>query len=72
MIVKKKKKKKKRTCQLVDFGVPVYHRVKIKENKQKKKKDNIFYLAAELKRLKNIKGMVIPIVVCAFRTIHYG
>ena len=27
-------KKKKRTCKIVDFAVPVFHRVKIKENEK--------------------------------------
>ena len=41
------KKKKKRTCRIVDFAVPVDHRVKLKEIEEK---DKYLDLAWELKR----------------------
>ena len=43
-IAKKKKKKKMRTCQIVDFAVPAYDRVKLKESE---KKDRYLGLARE-------------------------
>ena len=46
----KKKKKKKRTCRIVDFAVPAYHRVKLNENE---KKDKYLDLARELKKQTN-------------------
>ena len=39
--------KKKRTCKIVDFAVPVDHRIKLKECE---KKDKYFDLARELKK----------------------
>ena len=55
VIVKKKKKKKKkeekkRTCQIVDFAVPVDHRVKLKESKKRVK---CLDLARELKNMEH-------------------
>ena len=41
------KKKKKRTCKIVDFAVPVDHRIKLKECKMK---DKYLDLARELKK----------------------
>ena len=35
---KKKEKKEKRTCRIVNFAVPAYQRVKLKESEKKKKK----------------------------------
>ena len=35
---------------MVDFAVPVYHRVKIKESKKKKKRDNYQGFSTELKK----------------------
>ena len=40
--------KKKRICKIVDFAVPAYHRIKLKEGK---KKDKYLDLARELKKL---------------------
>ena len=37
IIINKKKKKKKRMCKIVDFAVPVDHRIKLKESKKKDK-----------------------------------
>ena len=61
--------KKKRTCQIVDFGVPADHRVKLKENK---KKDKYLDLVRELKILWNMKVMIIPIVTDALGTVIKG
>ena len=52
-------KKKKRTCQIVDFAVPVDHRVKLKESK----KDKYLDLARELKKLWNMKVTLIAILI---------
>ena len=57
---------KKRTCRIVDFVVPVDHRVKLKECE---KKDKYFDLARELKNLWNMKETVIPIVIGALGTV---
>ena len=54
--------KKKRTCRIVDFAVPAGHKVKLKEKKDKN-------LVRELKKLWNMKVMVIPIVIDALGTI---
>ena len=40
--------KKKRTCRIVDFAVPVDHRIKLKESE---KKDYYLDLTRELKKL---------------------
>ena len=42
-----KKKKKKKICKVVDFAVPVDHRIKLKETE---KKDKYLDLARELKK----------------------
>ena len=52
--------KRKRTCHQVDFVIPVDYRRKIKENQ---KKDKYFDFARELRKLWNIKLMMIPIVI---------
>ena len=62
-------KKKKRTCQIVDFAVPADHRVKLKESE---KKEKYLDLARELKKLQNMKGTVIPIVIGALVTVTKG
>ena len=58
--------KKKRICRIVNFAVSVDHRVKLKENE---KKDKYFDFARELKKLWNMKVMVIPIIICALGTV---
>ena len=75
VIVKKKKKKKKRkrkrkkrTCWIVDFAVPVDHRVKLKEEK----KDKYLVIAWELKWLWNMEVTMIPFVDYALGTIPKG
>ena len=59
---KKKKRKKKRICKIVDFAVPVDHRINLKESE---KKDKYLDLARELKKLWNIKVTIVPIVIGA-------
>ena len=50
-INKKRKEKKKRTCKIVDFAVPVDHRIKLKECE---KRDKYLDFARELKKLWNM------------------
>ena len=69
IINKKKKKKKKRICKIVDFAVPVNHRINLKECE---KKDKYLDLARELKKLWNMKVTIVPIVIGAFGTITKG
>ena len=60
--------KKMRTSQIVDFAVPVDHKVKNKENRDKYQD-----LAREVKKkLWNIKVKVIPIVIEALGRISGG
>ena len=49
----------------MDFAVPADHRVKLKENE---KKDKYQDLARDLKKLWNMKVMIIPIVIGALGT----
>ena len=51
----------------MDFAVPVYCWVKIKENE---KGDEYLDLARELKRLRNKKVTVVPIVIGVLGTSH--
>ena len=60
---------KKRTSKIVDFAVPVDHRIKLKECE---KKDKYLDLARELKKLLNMKVTIIPIVIGAFGTVTKG
>ena len=53
---------KKRTRKFVNFVVPAYHKIKLKESE---KKDKYLYLARELKKLWNMKVTIIPIVIGA-------
>ena len=62
-------KKKKRTCKIVDFAVPVDHRIKLKECE---KKEKYLDLAKELKRLWNMQVTIIPIVIGALGTVTKG
>ena len=55
----KNNQQKKRTCRIVDFAVPADHRVKLKESE---KNDKYLDLARVLKKLWNMKVMIIPIV----------
>ena len=61
--------KKKRICQIVDFVVPVDHKINLKECA---KKDKYLDLARELKKLWNMKVTIVPIVIGAFGTISKG
>ena len=49
----------------MDFAVPADHRIKLKESE---KKDKYLDLARELKKLWNIKVIIIPIIIGAFGT----
>ena len=60
---------KKRTCKIADFAVPAEHRIKLKECE---KKDKYLDLARKLKKLWNMKVMIVPIVIGAFGTITKG
>ena len=60
---------KKRTCKIVDFAVPADHRVKLEKNE---KKDKYHDLARELKKLRNMKVKIIPIVIGAFGAVTKG
>ena len=51
---------------IVDFAVPVDHRIKLKECE---KKDKFLDLARELKKLWNMQVTIIPIVIGAFGTV---
>ena len=56
----------KGTCQIVDYPILADHWMKIKENKKRVKYLN---LARELKKLWNLKVMVLPIVIGALTTV---
>ena len=58
-----------RAYQIVDFAVPVDHRVKIKESE---KRDKYLDLARQLKKLWNMKVMVIPVVIGVLGMISKG
>ena len=60
---------KKRTCRIVDFAIPADHRVKLNESE---KKDKYLDLARELKKLRNMKVMVIPVVTGVLGTVTKG
>ena len=53
----------------MDFAVPADHRVKLKESE---KKDKYMDLAQELKKLRNMKRTVMPIVIGALGTVTKG
>ena len=61
--------KKKKTHKIVDFGVPADHRIKLKEYE---KRDKYLDLARELKKLRNMKVTIIPIVVNDFGMVTKG
>ena len=62
-------KKKKIICKIVDFAVPVDHRIKLKECE---KRDKYLDLARELKKLWNMKVTIISIVIGAFGPVTKG
>ena len=53
----------------MDFAVPIDHRIKLKEGEKKYKYLNI---ARELKKLRNMKVTIIPLVIGAFSTVIKG
>ena len=61
--------KKKKICKIVDFAVPVDHRINLRESE---KKDKYINLARELKKLWNMKVTIVPIVIGALGTITKG
>ena len=50
----------------MDFAVPADHKVKLKESE---KRDKYLDFARELKKLWNMKDIVIPIVIGALGTV---
>ena len=54
---------------IVDFALPADHRIKLKECE---KKDKCLDLARELKKLWNMKGTIVRIVIGAFGPITKG
>ena len=61
--------KKKRIFKIDSFAVPANQRIKLKECE---KKDKYCDLARGLKKLWNMKVMIVPIVIEAFGTIRKG
>ena len=53
----------------MDLGIPVDHRIKLKESE---KKDKYLDLARELKNLWNMKVTIIPFMIAAFGTVTKG
>ena len=60
---------KKGTCRIVNFAVSTDHRVKLKVSEMK---DKYLDLARELKKLRNMKVMIIPIVIDVLTTVTTG
>ena len=58
-----------RICKIVDFAVPVDHRISLEESE---KKDKYLDLARELKKLWNMKVTILPIVIGALGTVTKG
>ena len=56
-------------CKIVDFAVPADHRINLKESE---KKDKYIDLAKESKKVWNMKGTIVQIVIGAFGTITKG
>ena len=63
------KKKKKKICKIADFAFPADHRIKLKESE---KRDKYLDFARELKKLRNMKVTIIPIVIGALGTVTKG
>ena len=61
--------KTERTCRIVNIAVPIHHRIKLKGSKTK---DKLLNLARELKKLWNMKVMVIPIEISVVGTVTKG
>ena len=60
---------KKGICKIGDFAVPADHRINLKECG---KKDKYLDLARELEKVRNMKVIIVPIVIGAFGTITKG
>ena len=58
--------KKKRTCSIVNFAVSVDYKVKLKEWE---KRDKYLDLPRELKKLRNMKVKIIPVVIGALGSV---
>ena len=58
-----------RICKIDDFAVPADHRINLKESEKKVK---YLDLARELKKLWQMKIMIVPIVMGALSTISKG
>ena len=58
-----------RICKIVNFAVPADYRINLKECETK---DKYVDLPRELKKLWNMKAMIVPIVIGAFSTITKG
>ena len=63
------KKKKERIWKIEDFALPADHRIKLKVCE---KKDKFLDLSRELKKLWNMKVIIIPIVTGALGTVTKG
>ena len=61
--------KRKGISKIVDFAVPVDHRINLKE---REKKDKHLDLARGLKKLWNMKVTIVPIVIGALGTVTKG
>ena len=61
--------KNERTCKIVDFAVPADQWVKLKECENR---DNYLGLARELKKLWDMKVIILSIVIGAFGTVTKG
>ena len=64
-----KSRPKKRNCKIVDFAVSADYRINLMESE---KKDKYLDLARELKKLRNMKVTIVPIVIGALGTITKG
>ena len=62
-------KKKERSRWIMVFTIPADHRVKLKE---REKKDKYLDFAKELKKLWNMKVMMIPTVISMLSTVAKG
>ena len=69
LVIVNKRKKKKRTYWKVNFAIPADHRVKLKEGE---KRDEYVNLDRELKKLWNMKLIVMPLVLDTLGAISKG
>ena len=68
----KNNQQKSELSELWDFAVSADHSIKFKESEKKKKKDKYLEFARELKKLRNMKVMVITNVIGALHTVTKG